>query len=542
MRFSDGVKRYETDTKKRLFDEIIAAAEKDNIREISHADGETAVIIQQDMEDNNMTGTGGKARIRSSKGGIIAAACAVLVIGGGIFAAGRMDIDRNNDISAAATETSCTTDSEDSTAETEELSEDHDTSIKTIEREKIKDDKKEKEKEKEKKAEEAGEKEEEKSGISWRDEVDRDTIDLIDKSDFVGLVRITDIQKETIDGEEYTDYTCALIDENDNAGIVFKFTGDTIPDEFSIMEKTQVEELLAKGDKILVCAKNGVQSTSGRYSLELTDDLTMFRWDNDAARYVNVYRPGHIITDTSEGIYGDYLCGLYENGLDNYYTDILWSMCGRFNYDAIKNWCEFQSLPFNVEVESGQDFPDGEIIGIKWPNNFESNGATILISDGLSYTGENDDTYENNPKDIDLNVRDKGVTTKEFDSYNMELSRLFYNRNDNTYGVVIDVTRKDGSAFSHDEWVNNHMDLVYGDVQPIMELTESYMMESGLSWLTEDNKTMRVACVFHADKLLSEVDSSVPLKLEVNTVRIGETEEKGKFEANFNVDITDIKK
>ena len=48
MRFSDGVKRYETDTKKRLFDEIIAAAEKDNIREISHADGETAVIIQQD--------------------------------------------------------------------------------------------------------------------------------------------------------------------------------------------------------------------------------------------------------------------------------------------------------------------------------------------------------------------------------------------------------------------------------------------------------------------------------------------------------------
>ncbi|ADU23306.1 hypothetical protein Rumal_2837 [Ruminococcus albus 7 = DSM 20455] len=31
MRFSDGVKRYETDTKKRLFDEIIAAAEKDNM-------------------------------------------------------------------------------------------------------------------------------------------------------------------------------------------------------------------------------------------------------------------------------------------------------------------------------------------------------------------------------------------------------------------------------------------------------------------------------------------------------------------------------
>lgn len=522
MRFSEGIKRYNEENKMRIFDEIIAAAEKDNTAEYSHNDNKTAVTGQQKAEDNIMSSTNERARIRSSKGGIVAAACAVLVVGGGFFAAGRMS--DGGDVKTIRPGSAYTTDAEDeASADSTEGSEDQtaeDDASSSAETDISK-----------------GHKVDNVNSESWRRETDEESQKLIDASDFIGMVQIVNIQKETIDGDEYTDYLCSLIDDEGHTGLVFKYTGDDeIPTRFSIMEKTQAEELLAKGDKILVYAKKGVQSTSGGYSFELTDDLTVFRWNNQAHRYLNVYRPGDI---------GDLINGLYESGLETYYTDILFWMCGDNDFDAAKNWCEYYGLPFNVSVEPGHDSPEGAIIEMIWPNDagegVDPNGITVRVSDGLSYTGEND-KVEEEQKATELNVRDKGTTIKEFADYDMELGGLYYEEEDNTYGVVIDVTRKDGSAFSHDEWVNNHMDLVYGDVQPIMELTESYMMESGLSWLTEDDKTMRVACVFHADKLLSEVNKDVPVTLQVNTVRRenGE-EEEGLFEVKFNIDITDVK-
>jgi hypothetical protein len=523
MRFSDGVKRYDKDTKKRIFDEIIAAAEKDSAAGDSHADSKAVITGQQNTEENIMKNTNEKARIRNSRGGVIAAACAVLVVGGGIFAAGRMSEDSNGAarIGAAGVPTSYTTDVEDEIF-TESTAENSRTDEEVIS---IKNDNTDDE--------------------TWRNESDEDTIRLVDNSDFIGLLQIVNIQKENIDGVEYTDYFCSLIDEDGNAGVVFKYTEDEIPTRLSIMEKAQAEELLHKGDKILVYAKKGVQSTSGGYSLELTDDLTIFKWSGDAKRYVNVYRPGDFITDRSQGEPGEYNCGLYEMGLETYFKDRLVSMCGESDYSAVKNWCDFNGLPFFVETESGQPFPKGTITKFIWANDTDAgvngSGVTVNISDGLSYTGENGND-EDEQAATELNVSDKGKTIKEFADYNLELGGLFYEEDDNTYGVVIDVTKKDGTYFDHGEWVENHMDLVYGDVQPIMELTECSFMESGLSWLTEDDSKMKVACIFHADKPLAEVSKDVPVTLQVNTVRreSGE-EEEGLFEVTFNIDITDIK-
>ncbi|MCR5540265.1 MAG: hypothetical protein K6F71_05490 [Ruminococcus sp.] len=531
MRFSEGIKRYDEETKKRIFDEIIAAAEKNSAAGNSHAGNETAVIAQQNTEGNTMKNTEERAKIRSSKGGVIAAACAVLVVGGGIFAAGHMNGGSKGTApgSAGTTSSVYTTDAEDevsseSTAEEDEASTVDETSTvdeaDSMTTDDIDYDRWEK----------------------WREEADEDTIRLVDSSDFIGMVQIEDIRQETIDGVEYTDYQCVLEDEEGHCGLVFALRGDELPTKFGLLEKTnEGDQVLAKGDKIFVFAKNGVQNGIDEFCYELTDDYTMFRWNDEVKRYTNVYRPGHIITDTSEGIYGDYLWGLYEMGLDNYYKDMLWAMCSSRDLDAVKNWCAYYGLPFEIVVESGQDFKAGSLIGISWANTMDQNGITVSVSDGLSFIGENDNGEESQVA-IELNVRDKGTTIKEFADYNLELGGLFYEKDENNYGVVIDVTKKDGSKFSYEDWAENHMDLVYGDLDPIMSLTYSSYMDSGLSWLADDGSKMRVACVFHAKVDFSYVDSSVPLTLQVNKIRRekGE-EEEGLFEATFNIDITDVK-
>ena len=524
MRFSDGVKRREEETKKRLFDEIIAAAERDNVRDISHTDGETAVIRQQNTEDSIMRDKEGKARIRSSKGSVMAAACAVLVIGGGIFAAGHMN-GGSKGVSPAASGTAYTTDDEDSTADIteedskaeEDISSESEISVPKAEED-----------------------------AYWREEMDEDSLKLIDASDFVGLVQIVNIQTEDIDGVEYTDYLCSLTDENGNGGVIFKYTEDSMPNRLSIMQIKQGEQLLKTGDKIFVCAAKGVQSTSGVFSLELADGTAIFKWSKDACRYQNIYKPGHYISDISEGIVGEYSCGQYEAVVETYFKTMLCTTDDDYSYQRVKDWCDFEGLPCVEVIGSGQDFPEGMVTGYTWPSDAGvgeySDGVVVMISDGLSYTGEYDTDAENQAA-IDLNVHDKGVVTKEFADYDMELGGLFYEPDDNCYGIVIDVTNKDGSAFSHDDWIDNHMDLVYGDVTPIMDMTESSLMESGLSWLTEDegDRIMRVCCIFHAEKPLSEVASDVPVTLKVLTVRQGDVEEDGEFEVTFNIDINDIK-
>ena len=64
MRYSEGVKRYNEETKKRIFDEKIAAAEKDYTAEISRKDNINMTVIEDNSkEDIIMRNTEGQAKI-----------------------------------------------------------------------------------------------------------------------------------------------------------------------------------------------------------------------------------------------------------------------------------------------------------------------------------------------------------------------------------------------------------------------------------------------------------------------------------------------
>ena len=58
MRFSDGIKKYGNENRKRIFDEIIAAAEKDSAEDISRGDDKThdKKDKQTDKREDNTSG------------------------------------------------------------------------------------------------------------------------------------------------------------------------------------------------------------------------------------------------------------------------------------------------------------------------------------------------------------------------------------------------------------------------------------------------------------------------------------------------------
>ena len=81
MRFSEGAKRYDSETKQRVFEEIMSKAEGENGKKnILSSSGSLTAQKEEDMVmENNRENirVGGR-----TKGSIIAAACAVLVVGG----------------------------------------------------------------------------------------------------------------------------------------------------------------------------------------------------------------------------------------------------------------------------------------------------------------------------------------------------------------------------------------------------------------------------------------------------------------------------
>ena len=537
MRCSEGIKRHSDETKKRIFDEIIAAAENGDTTDISHRDSSKAIITDISREDNKMN-TNTNARIKSRKGGIIAAACAVLVVGGGIFAANHMSGKNGIDTAPGAMAgAGSSTDAEDTTlygkAE-EEASED---STAEDEEEKT-------ESQAEDRPVDLSDGEE-----YWRSEASEDAERLVDGSDLIADMQIVNILTENIDGKDYTAYYCSLIDEEGNSGMIYKYTGDEDISRVCILQERfegQVDLLPKVGDKVFVMAKNEVQSTSGAYSLELTEDVTIFKWDNEVKTYQNYLKPGHAVGTDESGKVSDYEDGIYEHDVDDYYKSMLSLTTydeARFDdWSVIENWCRFYDVPFRTVEESGTGgIPKGAISGIEWSTiyNTDFDGVTVFVSDG---------TDDENGKSIDkgtegavhLNIHDKGVTKEEFESYDLELGDLCYDEAGNSLIIVINVTKKDGTEFAAD-FDNNQIDLIYGDLEPMMKLTESELLSTGLTWVSEeDSHVLKYGCVLCGGTDLKNIDKTVPVTISVNTIKTPEKEETGLFEATFNIDVDDI--
>ena len=535
MRCSDGVKRYNEERKKILFDEIIAAAERDNSADISHRNNNYAIIRDNKQEDSKMNEkTNSNARIKSSRGGLIAAACAVLVVGGGIFAVNHMN--GNNGITAGSSGTGYTTDAEDKTSE---------------------DSKADDSKPDDSRAETEDDFIDLNDGDEyWRSEASEDAIRLVDGSDFIGDVQIVNILEENIDGVDYYDYICSLTDDNGNGGLIYKYRGSEVLSRFSIMQKKPEsedfygsEDLRPKiGDKWLVMAKNGVQSASGGLSFELTEDTTMFKWNSETCMYTNIEKPGHMVGENEPGIYNNYENGLYEHDVDDYYKSMLGLMSYGNGIDVINKWCAFNNVELRIEEMLNSDQEKGEIAGIDWagyPKEDGFNGVVVMIGDG-SARDENGDygdidsgEIEELPANIiELNVHDGGETIEEFEDYNIKLGGLSYDSANCIYYATFDITKKDGTVFTETELDRSPIDLVYGDLKPYMDSLGASKVQMSYAWIYDDATTAEIT-------LSAEIDGDPAFtegaEIEINTIRAGEREIPGEFKVKFDIDITDTK-
>jgi hypothetical protein len=101
MRYSEAVKRHKFETKQRIFNSIMEAAEKEkSAARSAYAQNikiDTAGRVKKEAITMSVSRSNSEINeVRSRKGGVIAAACAVLVIGGGVamFAnSGSIDVD-----------------------------------------------------------------------------------------------------------------------------------------------------------------------------------------------------------------------------------------------------------------------------------------------------------------------------------------------------------------------------------------------------------------------------------------------------------------
>lgn len=599
MRFSDGIKKYGNENRKRIFDEIIAAAEKDSAEDISRRDDKThdKKDKQTDKREDKTMIMNNTARIRSSKGGLIAAACAVLVVGGGLLAANHMS--GKPDISPRSTGASVATDAEDSTAEnfTEtdtKTTDDHGADDNGTDDSKADNNKKEDKNKKDSKSEsskvdesksesskaadskaddtnadsiKADDSKAEKKAVeltkiapideldkrrdSWLREASADAVRLVDGSEFIGEAIVKSSTTEKINGQTYNVYLCNTKGDGNANCPVFKNTLGVAFDEVRIMRPvTDGAKAINDGDKIFVMAKNGVQSETGEFSLELVEPSTVFEWDNRLKMYVNVDQPGRSVNGDYVQ-FSDYENGLYEHDVDEYLKDVLSSTYGVNDLGFLNNWCAYNNVElriYEVPVNTIQAdmYMKGDALGMSYfsgdhnAKDYSFNGLVLEVANGEVLTEEEEYALleaELEPE-YELKVNDKGQVIEGFEDFNIELHALKYDPSYLIYTVELGITKKNGSEFENSD---DYMDLEFDDLQPLMEASKTNYVDVGPTYVDDNNPKLMLSLVkCSGDRDLRIYGKSQEVTLEVNKITYHNKTYNGLFRVKFKVDANDL--
>ena len=129
MRYSDVAEKYYKETKNRILENVLAAEENSGERSRVITIGEKNNIEKTENEERNIM-TNNSAKIRSNKG-MIAAACAVFIMGSGIFAMNSLKAANDSGVSSRPDnmrETLVTTADEDTSSDVSEYEQEADTS------------------------------------------------------------------------------------------------------------------------------------------------------------------------------------------------------------------------------------------------------------------------------------------------------------------------------------------------------------------------------------------------------------------------------
>ena len=601
MRFSDGIKKYGNENRKRIFDEIIAAAEKDSAEDISRGDDKThdKKDKQTDKREDKTMIMNNTARIRSSKGGLIAAACAVLVVGGGLLAANHMS--GKPDISPRSTGASVATDAEDSTAEnfTEtdtKTTDDHGADDNGTDDSKADNNKKDDKKKNDSKSEsskvdesksdsskaddskaddtnadsiKADDSKAEKKAVeltkiapideldkrrdSWLREASADAVRLVDGSEFIGEAIVKSSTTEKINGQTYNVYLCNTKGDGNANCPVFKNTLGVAFDEVRIMRPvTDGAKAINDGDKIFVMAKNGVQSETGEFSLELVEPSTVFEWDNRLKMYVNADQPGHPVDKGNYTPYAEYENGLYEHDVDDYLKSVLSSTEGINDLDFVNNWCAYNNIELRIyEVpitpEQVEDYKKGDMYSMSFfcgdhkANDNSFQGLVMEVASGAVLTEEEAQALlesEFEPE-YDLKISDKGQVIEGFEDFNIELHSLSYDPSYLNYTIELGITKKDGSNYENSD---DDMELVYGDLQPLMDAAKTEWLNVGPNYVDDNNPKLMIATIqCSCDRDLRIAGKPQDVTLEVNQITYHDKIYEGLFRVSFKADVNDKK-
>ena len=517
MRYSDAAEKYYNDTKKRIFENVIAAAENGDDR----PDSTTEKIVHK-KEHITMSRTENKEKyeIRRNKGAIAAAVCAVMILGGGGIALNKMNTDTDTQKPATAAEQQVIVeDPGPAEPDTAPATESYQTFEEYI-----------------------------------------NSYDLIVDCDFVQegiFVQTGDemIPIKDFEGGEYDLVAAKYVTRP--SGTVFKGSapvdrpievffdvaiGDADPAAMTDEEIAALHGPFASGDKYLFMADLDDQG----YMVKSAE----YFYDNSIGAHRYCYRyslsgPVPYISENS-----------YDNEVTQYVLD---SFKGRDLLD-FQGWIADHGLEHAEKEEYSDTVEKGKVIGVEWSDEDSLYHVYISKGDLPEEDEKPDDAQKNADEKTDdsegksaqneqdgeeqiikeLEVFDKGRVTEGFDGYEIEIGRIGVT-NKNNIQLFIKVTEK-GNAASYDPSIVR--DAIYNDLEPVMSLMGAKEIELSCVYNDVSDPANRNDLVYSFTLSsvggldLDKIDGTMSVPFGINTIKADGSEASGNFEAQIRLDMS----
>ena len=547
MRYSDGIKRYDKETKQRLFDEIMTAV--DNREKTDRILSSKSSFSLGEEEEIIMNRNGENIRVGArARGSVIAAACAVIAVTGTAAALSKLNV---KPIEPASTVDEVVTDAQDNTNENAVTEGKKSETVMNFE---------EMEKNSEyvteftvAKAElvtvcengcvAAGQPVDERgaTGKPIASYIDYTVLTLSNNSELNNDPDYNALMDDIMNGaESYEDHIVelAMLEKSQQEikypeEYIDDINNDVIPEhymqyvggpEISIENDMDAVKIAKPGERILVFAdKDGKvnRNLEQEKAFELYGKDPVFILDKDNFEYKSVTHPDEDCSEVT-----DFVFDCLDKDEDGYVVYEYW-----FAYNG------FDSEIRYVTEFDGAKKKNGEVTGIEWPSEKNGYKATIGVFDAFADLDpeiknrlEGADTFE-------FNISDKGRTTQEFGDHNIELGGMTYDGKSGEFYIFFDVTRKDGGQ------IDGTVELSYDDLSQLKTATGARDIEVQVDRNTYDgdsidNNTVRTGLTLSVDDSIAAIKTT-PITIRINGLKVGNEEIKGQYEVTFNIDFDD---
>lgn len=481
MRYSDGVAKYSEEKKKNILNAVIGS--------------DNAVSSAENREEITMT-TNGQARIKGKKSGLIAAACAALIIGGGSAAYLSMKTPEKEVRTTPA-----------ASAPQEKLSEDKQSSQPMAFMDMV-----------------------ENTDAIFEGEITEIKVGALTPDGMVFDASKKDVENadSITKTDSFGNYFQCTVKMN---GIAFVYSDEEvdIPDEITFIMPVDSENSkfdnngeesstvgMKVGDRDLFFLRHSELSS---VEWEPTTVNSVFEYDNSTHSYKN---------DIEEGAYEDEI------------TDYMLNYFSYEEKEFVTSWADYHEEPYTTRFGFGNVAP-GCVISVEYADDHydiivqqEEPGQELEEEPAETEGSENEA-----PLGQGLKTDDQGSIIEGFEGLDIKISELWYVPEQNIYGAAIDVKNTDGTPLSWG-YDSSAMTMVYDDLTPFMEATDADSVTMLGGWAKEgEPNTMRFLISTEPKADADGVDENTEIFLGINAITDEEGNEvaTGRFEAHFHFDL-----